>query len=416
MNSNKNMISKIERSYRKAVIIPLIILLIVLILDNLISSISNHNTDKSVRLELLEHLVSSNYSSFAEEIFLERNDAIKNRMSSLISQYKSYIPNSDVCLTLLLDLQYPNKYLTSTCSNNISPDSFLEKTLYIEVNNEVFGAIKYKFDESYQYILEESFNFILKISLIGIGIFYLINFIIRRIKMDLVGPLLFENNRLVEQSGAIKVVQLLAHDLKGPFDLMEKSLELLDSSENILEYKKYLYVVRKNVIKSKMKAVNILNDILNFDRDIKIDKKMVSIRKILNEVLENINISNFREIKLEKNLTSSEILCDEDKINRVFYNIVWNAVQAMKGKGIISISINNLENNSISIIIKNTNSFLDEKSKNLIFIPYFTLGKKGGSGLGLAIAKKIIDAHGGKIEVDSDGISWVSFNMTLLNS
>ncbi|OIQ20263.1 HAMP domain-containing sensor histidine kinase [Lacinutrix sp. MedPE-SW] len=79
-------------------------------------------------------------------------------------------------------------------------------------------------------------------------------------------------------------------------------------------------------------------------------------------------------------------------------NLVKNAIDAMKGKGNLTIKISNLEN-KVLIMVTDTGKGLTKKQFNSIFEPGYTT-KKRGWGLGLSLARRIVeDFHGGKIKV-----------------
>src|SRR6476469_3253505 len=93
--------------------------------------------------------------------------------------------------------------------------------------------------------------------------------------------------------------------------------------------------------------------------------------------------------------------CYPDELNQVWTNLVHNALQAMDYKGSLKIDV---QQQDATVIVSMTDSGkgipLDIMSK--IFEPFFTTKPPGeGSGLGLDIVRKIIEKHGGKIEVES---------------
>lgn len=84
-------------------------------------------------------------------------------------------------------------------------------------------------------------------------------------------------------------------------------------------------------------------------------------------------------------------------------NILSNAIQAISGKGIISIKTTmNEKTQQICIAIHDTGHGIKEEIRNKIFDPFFTSKDVGkGTGLGLSISYGIIKDHKGKIEVES---------------
>jgi signal transduction histidine kinase len=102
------------------------------------------------------------------------------------------------------------------------------------------------------------------------------------------------------------------------------------------------------------------------------------------------------------------ILCYPDELNQVWTNLIHNAIQAMDGKGDLSISVSinptGFQNLSgLEIRITDTGNGIPPQIKDRIFDAFFTTKPAGeGSGLGLYIVKQIIDKHHGRIWFESE--------------
>jgi signal transduction histidine kinase len=95
-----------------------------------------------------------------------------------------------------------------------------------------------------------------------------------------------------------------------------------------------------------------------------------------------------------------EAMVDPDMIRRAVVNLVANAVDAMPHGGELTVSSGPLDGGRYAVVIGDTGVGIGEKDRERIFEPYFTT-KESGLGLGLILTKKIVDAHGGEILVDS---------------
>ncbi len=94
--------------------------------------------------------------------------------------------------------------------------------------------------------------------------------------------------------------------------------------------------------------------------------------------------------------------CYPDELNQVWTNIIHNAIQAMENKGTMEVDAC-LKNGFSVVTITDSGAGIPDEIRDRIFDPFFTTKSLGeGSGLGLDIVRKIIDKHGGKIEVDSE--------------
>ncbi|MDP3652817.1 MAG: ATP-binding protein [Rhodoferax sp.] len=93
--------------------------------------------------------------------------------------------------------------------------------------------------------------------------------------------------------------------------------------------------------------------------------------------------------------------CRPDELNQVWTNLIHNALQAMAYKGVMTIGIYR-ENGNAVVSVTDTGCGIPDAIRERIFEPFFTTKPSGeGSGLGLDIAKKIVDKHQGRIEVES---------------
>jgi two-component system sensor histidine kinase HydH len=103
------------------------------------------------------------------------------------------------------------------------------------------------------------------------------------------------------------------------------------------------------------------------------------------------------EIRAGKGLPRADV--DPDKVRQVLLNIFLNALAAMPGGGRLSILLNRREE-FVEVEVSDTGEGIPRESLPRIYDPYFT-SKPAGTGLGLAVAQKIMDAHGGAIQVES---------------
>ena len=107
-----------------------------------------------------------------------------------------------------------------------------------------------------------------------------------------------------------------------------------------------------------------------------------------------------------------DILCDPDKLERVFDNLIRNAVNYGYENSVITLTLKKItagepEKPDIAeITVRNNGRTIPPEKLNRIFEQFFRLDSSrtsstGGSGLGLAIAKEITELHGGSIKAES---------------
>lgn len=96
------------------------------------------------------------------------------------------------------------------------------------------------------------------------------------------------------------------------------------------------------------------------------------------------------------------IKCYPDMLNQVWTNLIHNAIQSMKGQGIITLRIKRHDKKNIRVEVEDNGPGIPDAIRDKIFEPYFTTRMKGeGTGLGLSISQEIVEEHKGRIEVES---------------
>ena len=107
------------------------------------------------------------------------------------------------------------------------------------------------------------------------------------------------------------------------------------------------------------------------------------------------------------------IKCYEGQLNQVFMNVLNNAIDAIPGKGTITVKTRS-ENGFVKIYVTDSGVGMSEEVKKKIFDPFFTTKDVGkGTGLGLAVSYGIIERHGGTIEVKSEQGKGTEFIISL---
>jgi signal transduction histidine kinase len=102
---------------------------------------------------------------------------------------------------------------------------------------------------------------------------------------------------------------------------------------------------------------------------------------------------------------------DRDQIRQALLNLITNAYDSMPGGGVLTVSTTSGPG-SAQITVTDTGTGMDEETRDSIFTPFFTK-KARGIGLGLAVTKRVVEAHGGTIAVQSWPAVGSSFTLTL---
>jgi signal transduction histidine kinase len=171
---------------------------------------------------------------------------------------------------------------------------------------------------------------------------------------------------------------------------------------------------RKQTIGKIVDALSRLNKIVSsmliFGRQGKPEMRTLDLKPLLSEFVDSMEIEvvfgNGTQIEVEKvwDETPAIVQIDPEKLRQVFLNIALNSVQAMGQTGTLRVSCKTSERNGGNyaiISIADTGPGIPSEQLERIFTPFHTT-KEDGTGLGLAIVKKLIDFHGGVIDVESE--------------
>lgn len=209
---------------------------------------------------------------------------------------------------------------------------------------------------------------------------------------------------LQRQKAIAQTTQSLAHDVRKPFTKLQTVLTSLLNCHDAIQIRalaqEYVPLVQDSLV-----SVNgMIDDVMELGRTAQPKQEPISpeilIELCLNEVC---HIYRKSEIIIQYDFNHKYMVnVDQHKFNRVFANIVGNAIQAMDNKGKIWFKTREDMKSGVTIFcIGNSESFIPKASIPKLFDAFFSENKKGGTGLGLAITEKVVHAHGGKIWCES---------------
>jgi signal transduction histidine kinase len=141
----------------------------------------------------------------------------------------------------------------------------------------------------------------------------------------------------------------------------------------------------------------IVNDLLLYARPRQARLIPLKIRDLVEETVQLLQSDpEFKRVHFEVSGSDPLIACDPDLLRHVIINILVNAAQAQRD-GIIHIKITSLLQEAV-LEFSDKGPGIPSEIRDRVFEPFFTTKPKG-SGLELSIAKRLIDAHHGKIEI-----------------
>ena len=198
-----------------------------------------------------------------------------------------------------------------------------------------------------------------------------------------------------------EMVNSIVHDFKSPFTGIQLSISMLrDIHSDDEETQEWCDLIEAQVTR----ILGMSEDLLEFTRGTStLQKKSVKLSAIL-EKFEKLNRIYLQDANVDFVIDRDDDIvldADENKLIRVWQNIVNNGVDAFEGAGgRIEITLGS-ENEWATIKISDNGPGIPEEIQDRLFEAFVTYGKRGGTGLGTAIAQSIIIAHGGEISFQS---------------
>ncbi|MBA2369079.1 MAG: MASE1 domain-containing protein [Candidatus Protochlamydia sp.] len=191
-------------------------------------------------------------------------------------------------------------------------------------------------------------------------------------------------------------------------DALKKELEIDTTLKEIPQ-------LIKGIKEGATRTAAIVKDLRLFSRLDESQLKKANVQEGLEAMLMLMHHQLKDRIALKKDYGEiPEIDCFPGKINQAFLGIFTNAIEAIQGKGTITIKTYRVDEKNIAVSIKDTGKGIPLEIINKIFDPFFTTQPIGsGIGLGLTITYSIIEEHNGSIDVKSEPGVGSEFIVTL---
>ncbi len=210
-----------------------------------------------------------------------------------------------------------------------------------------------------------------------------------------------------------EVVSSIAHSLSNPLNIISGNADYLltNKSENSEDYEEL-----KTIADETTRIAKSLRGLLNFSRPIIMEKAECNINEIIKQAIDKAGyLEGNKDIEIDFKPAGNlpGLYADSAQLEELILNLITNSIQSISEKGKIHINIKP-DNSSISVFISDNGQGIPKENIGRIFEPFFSSKGYGkGTGLGLSIAKRIVTAHGGKINVVSEVGKGTTFSITI---
>ncbi|MEO8378912.1 MAG: ATP-binding protein [Acidobacteriota bacterium] len=192
----------------------------------------------------------------------------------------------------------------------------------------------------------------------------------------------------------------IAHEIRNPLAAIAGSVQVLKSSQSLTSQEQRLMSI---VLKESERLNKSISDFLRFVRPQEKRSAEFDVAASLDETLDllanSAELHPSHEIRREIVPPSFAIMGDADQIRQVFWNLARNAVQAMPEGGVLTVRAT-VAGSSYDIVFTDSGRGMTSSDLQRLFQPFRT-NFPSGTGLGMAISFRIVQEHGGRIDVSS---------------
>lgn len=207
-------------------------------------------------------------------------------------------------------------------------------------------------------------------------------------------------------------VSMIAHEIRNPLTLVSSSLQIIEAQHPEVK----AFHNWDQTMEDVRFMCDLLNELSTFNNSSTLHHSVFSIEKLLKNIAISFAISldaADSSIQFSSKIMPGmgDFTGDKVKLEEVILNLLQNARDAVGSEGSIILSAER-KNDTIIICCKDTGCGITSDRIDTIFDPFVTY-KENGTGLGLSSAKRITEAHGGSIKVESSPESGTVFTVTL---
>ena len=193
----------------------------------------------------------------------------------------------------------------------------------------------------------------------------------------------------------------MAHEIRNPLAGIVNATALLTDEGGLTPAER---AATLGAIRTEARRLNrILSDFLRFARPQTAQRALGDIGEVVEHVSALVRDDYSRaprvDVRVAIDPAVPRFAFDRDQLTQVLWNVALNGVEAMDGRGRLSLEVAR-QNGDVALAVSDTGPGIAHERLPRLFEPFYS-GKPNGTGLGLTIAERIVSAHGGRIEIDS---------------
>ena len=204
----------------------------------------------------------------------------------------------------------------------------------------------------------------------------------------------------------------IAHEIRNCLNPISGSVEVLQRELKVEGQNARLLDL---IIRESERLDNFIRELLEYARERPLKTETVEASGLVVESIEiarrHPSATAGKRVILERAASPFWVLIDFDQMKQVLTNLLINALEAIDGEGTVSVAVREdrraaaggwgrASGPEVVVVVSDTGAGIAPEDLKRVFEPFFST-KQGGTGLGLAIANRIVERHGGNLEVES---------------
>jgi two-component system sensor histidine kinase HydH len=238
----------------------------------------------------------------------------------------------------------------------------------------------------------------------------------------------FQYRRMRERDRLAVLGQMaagLAHEVKNPLGAIKGAAQLLDDPPAGSELDPGASEFVSIILEEVERLDRVVGSVLDYARPTQGDPEPVDLNAVVRRTLHVMATEPLESCEIVTDLTEPlpPARADAEQLRQVLYNLVHNAIQALDGRGRITVSTRERPRPGdgaggsggrgwVEIAVQDEGPGIATHVKDSLFVPFVTT-KDGGTGLGLAISQRMVEEMGGRIEVVSEPGRGATFTVVL---
>ena len=198
-----------------------------------------------------------------------------------------------------------------------------------------------------------------------------------------------------------QVARRLAHEIKNPLTPIQLAIEEVERAHQRGDADFPDVLARAaQTIKAEVRVLKeLVREFGDFARSPAPKPEDVNVHELLDQAVELYAPSSI-EVRRDYAPQAASLRADPDLLGRALSNLVNNACEAMAGSGVLTLATRR-EGDDVKITVRDSGPGVPAADRDKIFTPYYTT-KADGTGLGLAIVQRVIEDHGGRLDLESE--------------